>query len=216
MRPSALSIRRDPRAPIARLWPALAVSALAHLLGASVLDIEPVPDPSPADARTPFDARIETLPLPAPPVAEPAAPTDPAAAVRPRAGRKAIASRGQDDAAIALRERIAVLAHADPVVYTARELDALPRPVAPLDLGRQPDVAGPRRSVRLELTIDESGAVREASFEGAGTRGTAEKALLAAISAAAFIPARKDGRPVKSRVTLDVTLEDSSAGNARY
>jgi protein TonB len=90
----------------------------------------------------------------------------------------------------------------DPNYYPARELDDYPRPLAPLRIDR-PAHAG-AGEVRLELLIDERGVVRDVAYVGAAPRSEAEVALRAMLAAIHFMPARKDGRAVKSRVLISV------------
>lgn len=95
----------------------------------------------------------------------------------------------------------------DPAVYTARDLDSYPRPLVPLDAARLEDpAAGLSVSVRLELVIDEHGIVNEVALTGPGPAGALETELRAMLAAARFVPARKDGRAVKSRVQLSVSF----------
>ena len=93
----------------------------------------------------------------------------------------------------------------DPNYYPARDLDDYPRPLAPLRIGR------PARSsageVRLELLIDERGVVREVVLAGPAEPGAAEEELRATLAATPFMPARKDGRAVKSRVLMSINFE---------
>ncbi len=95
---------------------------------------------------------------------------------------------------------------ADPIVYAARDLDSYPRPAVPLDLERFANRAGgfPPAGIRLELIIDEHGIVNHVAHTDAGTAGMLESELHAMIAASRFIPARKDGRAVKSRVLISV------------
>jgi protein TonB len=90
----------------------------------------------------------------------------------------------------------------DPKYYPARELDDYPRPLAPLRIDR-PAYAG-AGEVRLELLIDERGVVRDVVFAGPAPSGGAEDELRATLAATPFLPARKDGRPVRSRVLLSL------------
>ena len=96
---------------------------------------------------------------------------------------------------------IVVPVRADPTIYTARDLDSLPVPVLPLEISRLP-LASTVAAVRLELLIDEHGTVSEITVAG----GVPEPELRAAIAATAFVPARKDGRAVRSRVVLSIAL----------
>ena len=92
----------------------------------------------------------------------------------------------------------------DPTYYSARDLDTYPRPVIPLALDRFVVEAVAR--LRFSVAIDEAGSVREIAViqTESGERVAEEvRAMLAAMS---FIPGRKDGRAVKSRLLFDVTL----------
>jgi protein TonB len=91
----------------------------------------------------------------------------------------------------------------DPIYYPARDLDDYPRPLAPLRIGRPARASA--GEVRLELLIDEHGVVRNVVFtEPVQLRG-AEEELRATLVATPFVPARKDGRPVRSRILLSLT-----------
>jgi hypothetical protein len=176
-----------------RLRIALAGSALLHLLGASAL----VPEISTGRARgngdsVPITVQLERAPL---------APAATAASVQvPRRPRAAPAPEFRVGHAAPARECCSgpprLPAPADPTIYTAGELDSLPVPVAPLDLAS----AAP---VRLELTIDEYGAVHSIAIAGPRP-GLRERELRAALAATVFVPARKDGRSVRSRIVLGV------------
>ncbi|MGH8622626.1 MAG: energy transducer TonB, partial [Burkholderiales bacterium] len=91
----------------------------------------------------------------------------------------------------------------DPDYYAARDLDDYPRPLAPLPIDRPArDGAG---EVRLEILIDERGVVRDVVFASPAGPGGADEALRAALATTLFLPARKDGRPVRSRIVLSLT-----------
>lgn len=86
--------------------------------------------------------------------------------------------------------------------YPARDLDDYPRPLAPLRIGRPARASA--GEVRLELLIDEHGVVRDVIFAGPAQPGGAEGELRATLAATSFMPARKDGRPVRSRILLSL------------
>lgn len=96
----------------------------------------------------------------------------------------------------------------DPTYYSARDLDVYPRPIVPLELDRLaggvPGEAAAR--FRLVLLIDERGIVSEIAVVEADPPGRLEEALRARLAATGFFPAMKDGRAVKSRVELSVTI----------
>jgi hypothetical protein len=184
-----------------RLRIAVAGSALLHLLGAAAPGPEALPGA--ASGRWPSDPMtVRVEPLPVPPgsaaleeiVGQPSAPATSRAARRERKAAPRPAA-------------IAAPRIADPTVYAAAELDSLPRPVAPLDIGRLRERApSPSSDVRLELVIDELGTVSEVAYvrTAASTARVLERDLRDAIAAMPFVPARKDGRAVKSRIVLSV------------
>ena len=90
----------------------------------------------------------------------------------------------------------------DPIYHPARDLDDYPRPLAPLRIGRPARASA--GEVRLELLIDEYGVVRDVVFAGPAQPGGAEVELRATLAATSFMPARKDGRPVRSRILLSL------------
>ncbi|HET9405069.1 MAG TPA: hypothetical protein VFO57_10855 [Burkholderiales bacterium] len=96
----------------------------------------------------------------------------------------------------------------DPTVYTARDLDSYPRPVAPLDFGRPAERAAglPIAEIRLELLIDERGIVGDIAFAEPRLSSQLETQLRTAVASTRFVPARRNGRAVKSRVLLSVNL----------
>jgi hypothetical protein len=96
----------------------------------------------------------------------------------------------------------------DPHYYAARDLDTYPWPLAPLPLEH---LAGVRSGeVRLELLIDELGVVREVLSVGRARPDLEDEELRAALTAAQFVPARKDGRAVKARVWMSIRYDANS------
>ena len=94
----------------------------------------------------------------------------------------------------------------DPDYYTARDLDRYPRPLAPFQINRTAgDGAG---EVRLEILIDERGIVQEMTFAGPAAPARVEDELRAALAATRFLPAQKDGRAVRSRIVLSISLSE--------
>jgi protein TonB len=88
----------------------------------------------------------------------------------------------------------------DPHYYPARDLDSYPRPLTPLRLDRPTgELSG---EVRLEVLIDEYGVVREVVLVQPARSHGSEEELRATLAATSFVPARKDGRPVRSRILL--------------
>ena len=89
----------------------------------------------------------------------------------------------------------------DPHYYAARDLDHYPWPLVPLQLEH---LAESRSELRLELLIDESGVVQEVVFVQPARPGEAEEKLRTALVATQFMPGRKEGRPVKSRLVMGI------------
>jgi len=194
----------SPRTPAAagRLRFALALSALAHWALLAAPFVEPRrPGAAPFAIDAPMTVRFAPPPGAVPDVlavtdAEENRMPGPAAGNSGRAGSDwpatVVAPPGAD-AQVAWRMP-------DPTYYPARELDVYPHPARPLELERLPGAG----SIRLLLLIDEHGIVNDISLVEAGAVGRLDQALRTALAATRFVPARKDGRDVKSRVLLSV------------
>jgi protein TonB len=106
----------------------------------------------------------------------------------------------------------------DPTYYSSKQLDVFPQPLTPIRLD-YPDSATNARvdgRVTILLLIDEFGIVNDVSVTEAKPEGYFEEATIAVFRAAKFSPAQRQGRPVKSRVTLQVKyLYGDSAGGMR-
>jgi protein TonB len=200
---------------VSRLRLALAISVFSHLLFAAALVTEVPQRNAQVFGAAPILVRLERVPRvpPAGPVvADPDEPPIPR-----RIDRRTAASGGEGSAAqlsevsATKPDLVAPLALPqvpDPTVYTARDLDSYPRPVVPLDIGRLSDLSAgiPLAEVRVELLIDERGVVNDVAPAGPGTAGQPGAELRAALAATRFVPARKGGRAVKSRVLLSVSF----------
>ena len=105
----------------------------------------------------------------------------------------------------------------DPVHYPAKDLDIYPQtlkeinPVYP-ETARDARVAG---SVTLLVLIDETGRVVGTSVMDATPGGVFEQAAQQALANAAFYPAQKDGRMVRSRVLIKVEFDPELTGTAQ-
>jgi protein TonB len=185
-----------------RLRLALAGSMLLHL---GVLALNP--PALPASTRNPLPGAITVrIEASAPAALAAKDETGPARTAPPPAPAASGVARGAPAA-----ERPATIAlppPADTTVYTAGELDSLPNPVAPLDIGRALARARPPQPVRFELVIDEFGRVSKVAIADRAAAGPLDRELHDAIRATAFVPARKDGRAVRSRITLNVSPGD--------
>ena len=196
-------------AAVARLGPALAVSALMHwaLLSAPLLDT-----PWRGVASYPRDAPITVRLAPAP-VLVPDVPASPDPEARrmlrqPRAlAGSAERLRSEYSSSGAARpgaEAPALPQAPDPNYYTARDLDRYPRPLAPFQIDR---MAGDGASeVRLGILIDERGIVQDVTFAGPAAPTRLEEKLRAVLATTRFLPAQKDGRAVRSRILLSLTF----------
>ncbi len=204
---------------VSRLRRALAVSVFSHLLFSAA----PVSEAPRSVARV-FEAAPIVVQLEPPSRVTPAgldvADLDEPPIAR-RIDRRSAASVSERSAALLpevsatkpdLAAPLAWPQASDPTVYTARDLDSYPRPVVPLDIGRFWSLSAGIQpaEVRFELLIDEHGVVNEVAPAGPGTAGQPGAELRTALAATRFIPARKDGRAVKSRVQLSINF---GAGN---
>jgi protein TonB len=195
------------RAALARLGPALAASALAHL---ALLAAAPPGMPWRV-ASYPGDVPITVRLAPAP-VLVPEIPALPEPEVRrtpPQPGLLAeSAGRLQSQSSPSVAEQtgteaLALLQAADSNYYTARDLDRYPRPLAPLRIIR---VAGDGEGeVRLEILIDEHGTVKDMTFVAPAASARLQEEMRATLAATRFLPAEKDGRAVRSRIVLSIT-----------
>jgi hypothetical protein len=183
---------------------ALAGSALLHLLGASTMDAETLSGGARNHPR-PIIVRLES------PWSPPERP-EPAVQEQRTSTRGARLARADTARAAPMPSvtpgAIVVPTRADLTVYTARDLDSLPVPVLPLEISRLPLASTAAAAVRLELLIDEHGTVSDITISGA----IPEPELRAAIAATAFVPARKDGRAVRSRIVLIVEPTEKYKG----
>lgn len=93
--------------------------------------------------------------------------------------------------------------------YTGRDLDILPRPLAPIEPvfppgARLREVSG---KVTLALSIDAAGRVVDVSVVRAEPPGVFDDAALTAFRAASFAPGIRGGRAVRSRIQTVVVFE---------
>lgn len=93
--------------------------------------------------------------------------------------------------------------------YEARQLDVQPKAVAKIEPTYPPEARrqGIEGSVKLKLRIDEFGVVREAEVEEGDPPGLFDESALGAFRQGRFLPARKDGRPVRALITIRVRYE---------
>jgi hypothetical protein len=192
-----------PRTPAATggIGFALGASALVHwaLLAVPVADT-----PQPGAGPTASEVQL-TVRLAVPPATAPGAPAVTVAAsdavpgiAAGKSGQMGSDAPSTPIAPPGVEASLALRTH-DPTYYPVNELDVYPHLTRPLDLERLP-VTG---RIRLRLLIDEHGHINDITpAEVADSHP--DTALIAALAAARFIPARKNGRYVKSSVLLSV------------
>lgn len=183
-----------------------------------------IADPAPAEAGTagppltpPVSARLPPQSPTMPPIAQPVAAMPVAAAPVPGdpvqdSGLAADRPDILEAAAIKLDGPDPDLP--DPVHYPAQELDVYPRLLGPLALDYPMTGEGQGGRMVLLLLVDESGRVTGVSVVDAQPGGVYEEAVTRAYSGAAFSPARKAGRAVRSRILVEVEIELASAAAA--
>lgn len=180
--------------PVRRVLIALGASLLAHFLVVGWSGSGKAR--SVADALAPLQARLELNPV-VPPSAEkndhpPVSMTAPPAALPRRAAPPVAAAVEQPPAG-------AAAAGPDLRFYLARELDQYPSPLSTLGPGDDRGTAG---SVRLWVSIDETGRVVDAVVIDTDPSGEFGRLARERVLATSFVSARRDGRPVKSRILL--------------
>lgn len=138
---------------------------------------------------------VENPPAPQRPSSEPAAvPPAPVIESAPRPGAEVAGVR-------------------DPLWLLARELDVLPRPLAPIEplyppAARARGISG---HAQLEVSIDDTGRVVAAHAVSGQPPGVFDQAAEAAFRAARFAPGMRDGRPVHARLTIRVVFDIDEA-----
>ena len=198
-----------------RLVQALALSAAAHLLLVEVLALETTLRTTlrtaQAGAPVTLSVRIEPATEAEPDSLPVQAPLPVVARERVRGIERAQASARVKQGA----EATFILPQApDPTYYSARDLDLYPRPAAPLELDTLVRGRGHvATTFRFQLLIDESGTVNEISpVEGEPL--SLRDDVRAALAVIRFFPGRKDGRAVKSRVTLSIDFDSERRSSA--
>jgi len=188
--------RRPAQAPptiTARLAPAAEprVEGVLAVTDAQSGPVDILSEGAPGTAPAPAPAPVPE-PLPVAPLPSPAAPPDMPA--------RAPESGAERDGAPDLNW------------YTGRDLDILPRPLAPIEpvfpiSAQLREVSG---KVTLALSIDAAGRVVDVSVVRAEPSGVFEDAALSAFRAASFAPGIRGGRAVRSRVQTVVVFEFGS------
>lgn len=101
----------------------------------------------------------------------------------------------------------------DPVHYAAGELDVYPQPLNRVEpVYPQTALAGEiGGSVTLLLLIDEYGRVTDVSVVDVSPQDGFEESALRALAAAAYSPAQKNGRAVRSRILVKVDYDPAAS-----
>jgi protein TonB len=101
----------------------------------------------------------------------------------------------------------------DPVQYPAKDLDIYPQPLRPImplypSAAREAQLAG---FVTLMVSIDETGRVVGTSVTDAAPDGVPQQVAPQALAVAAFYPAQKEGRTVRSRILIKIEFDPALA-----
>lgn len=176
--------------PLRRMLIALGASLLAHFLivggwgGAGDAARTTAP---------PLQARLEWIPAELPSLTESELPSHSTAP--PQVSRRVLPATV---AATAVNPSAAGAAASGPDLrfYLARELDQYPSPLSDFSWNNR------SASVRLWVGIDQTGRVVDAVVIDADPPGEFERQARERVLATPFVPARRDGRPVKSRILL--------------
>ncbi len=197
--------------PARRILIALGVSLLAHFLlvgyrgGSGAIH-------SAATLLAPLQARLELTPEAPPPPAEAEIPPHMKPLIEPLIKPLATPVTTAKQPAVPLhRLPVAAAVAAQPLpagagasgpdlrFYLARELDQYPSPLSALTLD---DSRGTGGSARLWVSIDQAGRVVDVAVIEADPPGEFERLARERVLATRFVPAWRDGRPVKSRILL--------------
>lgn len=196
--------------------PVIEVRLMSPHAAASAIDTPPSPDATPPPEAAPV-ARLAPSPAAeASPVARPIAPPPPAA---PNIAEKPVATpvpaaaepapQADGAPARAPAPEAALTSSVDLNYYTARELDVQPhalriiRPDYPVEADRQ-RLSG---SLRLQLKLEADGRVSDISVVSATPPGVFEQSAIKAFRDARFVPAQKNGRPVRSLIVIEVVYD---------
>jgi outer membrane biosynthesis protein TonB len=183
-----------PGFPLRRMLIALGASLLAHFLIVGGWDA----GGAARTAVTPLQARLELMPAVLPLLAEPEHPSN--NVTPPQVARRVLPATAAPAAVEPLPAGTSSSGQ-DLRFYLARELDQYPSPLSALTLT---DVSrdNSRGSASLWVSIDQTGRVLDAAVIDGDPPGEFERHARERVLATPFVPARRDGRPVKSRILL--------------
>ena len=97
----------------------------------------------------------------------------------------------------------------DPVHYAVKDLDVFPQLQAALHPG-YPETALQEKipgNVTLLVLVDEAGRVTSVSVVDAAPQGVFDDSARQALYSAAFMPAQREGRTVRSRILINVSYD---------
>ena len=208
-----------------RLFKACACSSLLHV--ALLVGLPVVPSGSGPATVAPLTVRLEpavaasaALPENPAPIEAPAeqarAAADPRKSPDSSTGARPV-SRAPEPASPPVAGIEAPFAR-DPTYYPAKQLDVYPRPLSQIRLDYPASAITAKVDGRLMvlLLIDEFGTVNEATVVESRPEGFFEEAALEVLRAARFTAAEKQGRPVKSRVLLQVNYSYGNSAATLY
>ena len=163
---------------------------------------EVTPD-MPSDAVPPLAASESAEAVP---VAPALAPSDPAP---PAAAQPAAPVVPEPPVAPVAVSPLAVTSAVDLTYYGAREVDVHPRALREIAPDYPEDAERLRQSgkVRLKLKLEADGRVVDVEVVDASPPGIFDEAAIKAFRAARFVPALKNGRPVRALVLIEVTFD---------
>lgn len=166
------------------------------------------PEAVPAALPAPADARPADLPEPA--VAEPAkeapqAEPEPETTASPAAAASAAAAAPP----VAAASPVAITSAVDLTYYSARELDTQPRALHDI-VPDYPAAADRERlsgKVRLQLRLEADGRISDIAIISSTPPGVFDEATIDAFREARFAPARRDDRPVRAQLLIEVVYD---------
>jgi hypothetical protein len=98
-----------------------------------------------------------------------------------------------------------------PKYFTAAELDQRPVPVSAIDLDPPAGVPARDGNVVARILISEHGRADKVQILAADPEGEFERIVIDAFAAAAYRPGVRNGRPVKSQLTVEIKFEPRDA-----
>ncbi len=104
---------------------------------------------------------------------------------------------------------VAITSSVDLTYYGARDVDVLPRTLREVqpDYPAEADRQRMSGKVRLQVKIEADGRVSDIEVVSADPPGVFDEAAVKAFRAARFVPAEKNGRPVRVRVLIPVEFD---------